>query len=60
VVVGERDHPYTREVALLLEREMRRARRVVVAGASHLVHVEKPEAFNDLVLSELAGIKEPG
>jgi pimeloyl-ACP methyl ester carboxylesterase len=58
VVVGERDHPYTLEVASLLEREMPRARRVVVAGAAHLVHLEKPEAFNELVLSELEGLRE--
>ncbi len=58
VVVGERDHPYTLEVASLLEREMPRARRVVLAGASHLVHLEKPEAFNELVLSELQGLRE--
>lgn len=52
-IVGERDHPYTLGVAELLEREMPRARRVVVTGAGHLVHLEKPAAFNDLVLSEI-------
>lgn len=60
VLVGERDHPYTLEVAQLLEREMPRARRAVVRGAGHLVHFEKPEAFNDLVLSELEALREPG
>lgn len=60
VVVGERDHPYTLDVALLLEREMPRARRVVVAGASHLVHLEKAAAFNDLVLSEIQDLNELG
>jgi pimeloyl-ACP methyl ester carboxylesterase len=59
VVVGERDHAYTQEVALLLERGMPRARRVIVAGASHLVHLEKPEVFNELVLSELEALREP-
>ncbi len=60
VVVGERDHPYTHDVARELEREMPRARRVVVSGASHLVHLEKPGAFNELVLSEIEGLNEPG
>jgi len=58
-IAGERDHAYTLEVALLLEREMPRARRVIVAGASHLVQLEKPEAFNELVLSEIERLKEP-
>jgi pimeloyl-ACP methyl ester carboxylesterase len=53
LIVGERDHPYTLDVALVLEREMPRARRVLLADASHLVHLEKPSAFNDLVLSEI-------
>jgi pimeloyl-ACP methyl ester carboxylesterase len=60
VIVGERDHPYTLDVALLLEREMPRARRVVVADAGHLVHLEKPSAFNDLVLSGLRSLSGPG
>jgi pimeloyl-ACP methyl ester carboxylesterase len=55
LVVGERDHAYTLDVAVLLEREMPRARRVVVPGAGHLVHFEKPSAFNELVLAEIAG-----
>jgi pimeloyl-ACP methyl ester carboxylesterase len=59
-MVGERDHPYTLDVALLLEREMPRARRGVVAGAGHLVHLEKPGAFNELVLSGLGRLKELG
>ena len=57
-VVGERDHPYTLDVALLLEREMPRARRVVVANTGHLVHLEKPATFNELVLSEIERLKE--
>lgn len=57
-LVGERDHPYTLEVALLLEQEMPRARRVMVADASHLVHLEKPAAFNELVLSEIERLRE--
>ncbi|HEY7698881.1 MAG TPA: alpha/beta hydrolase, partial [Vicinamibacteria bacterium] len=52
-VVGERDHPYTLEVALLLEREMPRAKRVLVPGAGHLVHFEKPDVFNALVLETI-------
>jgi pimeloyl-ACP methyl ester carboxylesterase len=59
-VVGERDHAYTREVALVLEREMPRARRVLLPDAGHLVHLEKPTAFNDLVLTEIRKLKEPG
>lgn len=55
LVVGERDHAYTLDVAILLEKEMPRARRVVVPGAGHLVHLEKPSAFNELVLAEIAG-----
>ncbi len=60
VVVGERDNAYTLEVALLLEREMPRARRVVVADAGHLVHLETASAFNDLVLSEIQRLNELG
>ena len=39
---------------------MPNARRVVVADASHLVHLEKPDAFNELVLSEIESLKERG
>jgi len=34
--------------------------RIYYEVAGHLVHFEKPEAFNELVLSEIEGLRELG
>jgi pimeloyl-ACP methyl ester carboxylesterase len=53
LVVGEHDHPYAHQIAELMEKGLPRARRVVVEGAGHLVHLDRAEQFNELVLDFL-------
>jgi pimeloyl-ACP methyl ester carboxylesterase len=50
LVVGERDHAYTHGIAETLEKGIPRARRVVIADAGHLAHVDRSEEFNELLM----------
>lgn len=56
LVVGAADIPDVHAHAGALEAGIDRARRVVVPGAGHLVHMEAPERFNETVL----GFVSPG
>lgn len=60
VLVGERDHSYTHGVAEALEKGIPNARRTVVKGAGHLVHLERPAVFDDIVREFLDGISRRG
>ena len=53
-IVGERDLPDFHAIASLIQRDVPGARRVVLAGAGHMVNMEAPERFNALVLAFLA------
>jgi len=53
IVVGERDHADNLAIAALLEREVLRARKVMLPGAGHLPMMEIPQEFDPLVLSFL-------
>jgi pimeloyl-ACP methyl ester carboxylesterase len=57
VIVGEKDIPDFQRIAVRLEKEIPRARRVVIEGAGHLVNLEQPERFNQAVLEFLGGLK---
>lgn len=54
VVTGEREHPYSVGIAETLAKRMPHARHVALAGAGHLVHLDRAEAFNRLVLDFVA------
>jgi 3-oxoadipate enol-lactonase len=54
VVVGERDKPDFREIGERIVREAPNARLEIVAGAGHLVAVERPDEFDRLLLAFLA------
>lgn len=54
VVVGDRDVPDMQKVADQLAAEVKGARRVVVAGAGHIVNLEKPVEFDRAVLGFLS------
>ncbi len=57
VLVGEHDVSDVHVVAERLEREIPGSRRVTVEGAGHLVNLERPEVFEDLVLEFLAEVE---
>jgi len=49
VIIGALDVPYVLEASEQLAREVKAARRVVVAGAAHLPSLERPEAFRAIL-----------
>ncbi len=59
VVVGEKDVPDIQAIVKLLEKGVPNVRMVTIAGAGHLVNMEKPEAFNRAVLAFLKDPAKP-
>jgi pimeloyl-ACP methyl ester carboxylesterase len=55
LVVGDRDVPEIQAIVRILQKGIPHVRKVVIAGAGHLVNMEKPEAFNEAVLGFLGG-----
>ena len=55
ILLGEGDDPDNRKIAGMLEEELLRATKVVV-DARHLVNLETPEVFEQLVLCWLSGL----
>jgi pimeloyl-ACP methyl ester carboxylesterase len=56
IVVGEKDDAYLR-AAEVMEARLPHATRVSIAGAGHIVNLDAPEAFDDVVtrfVSDLA------
>jgi len=49
VVLGDCDQPGTEEIAGLIVKGISGARKVVIKGAGHMVNMEKPEEFNEVV-----------
>ena len=49
VVEGDLDFPGVQEVAGLIVKGIPGARKVVIKGAGHMVNLEKPEEFNEIV-----------
>lgn len=58
VVVGERDLPDIHKIAQMLETSVAGSKKVSIAGAGHMVNVEKPEEFNKAVLGFLGDGKQ--
>jgi 3-oxoadipate enol-lactonase len=56
VLVGEQDVADFHQIAAQLSREIRGARHAVIPNAAHLPSLERPAAFNELVLPFLARI----
>ena len=56
IVTAEHDIPADVEVADLLEETVPNARRVTMVGTGHLMHIERPNEFNGLVLDFLGSI----
>jgi pimeloyl-ACP methyl ester carboxylesterase len=55
LVVGDRDVPQIKATIDMLERGIGGSKKVVIRGAGHMVNMEKPDAFNEAVLSFLLG-----
>jgi 3-oxoadipate enol-lactonase len=48
-VLGELDNPAIHEIAALVLKAIPGSRKVVIKGAAHMVNMEKPEEFNEVV-----------
>lgn len=53
IIVGDRDQPDLLENAELLASGIAGARKVVIPGAAHMVNMERPQEFNQIVLDFL-------
>jgi len=53
VIIGDRDVPQIKATAETLEKGIAGSRKVVIKGAGHMVNMEKPENFNEVVLGFL-------
>jgi pimeloyl-ACP methyl ester carboxylesterase len=53
IVAGVSDLPDVHALGGVLQAEIRGSKRVLVDGAAHLVHLERPDAYNALVLDFL-------
>jgi pimeloyl-ACP methyl ester carboxylesterase len=56
LIAGDRDVPTTRKIVDLLNEEISDSRKIVIAGAGHIVNVEKPDEFNGIVLDFLHNV----
>ncbi len=56
IVIGDEDTPEILEIADTLEHGIARATKVVIPGTAHHPNMEKPEAFNRVVLDFLHGL----
>ena len=59
VAVGEQDVPAFREMSSVLARRIPGAEYRLVAGAGHMVNMERPAAVNELLTRFLAGLPAP-
>ena len=50
IMTAEHDVPADREVADLLDESVPHSRKVVMAGTGHLMHMEKPDEFNQYLI----------
>ena len=57
IVVGDQDAPEVLEVADTLEQGIAGAKKLVLPGTAHHLHMEKPQEFNRVVLEFLNGLQ---
>ena len=53
LVIGDRDVPQIKATGETLEKGISGSKKVVIEGAGHMVNMEKPDKFNDVVLTFL-------
>ncbi len=56
IVVGDQDAPEVLEIADTLEQGIAGAKKLVLPGTAHHLHMEKPQEFNRVVLEFLNGL----
>lgn len=56
IIVGDRDAPVIHEIAGLLEKKIKNARKFVIENAAHMVNLEKPQKFNRAVIDFLKAL----
>jgi len=57
LVLGDRDVPQIRSTVEALEKGIGGAQKVVIKGAGHMVNMERPEVFNEALLTFLSKLK---
>jgi len=55
IIIGERDLPDLHGMADTLKRGIPGAKKIVMSDVGHMVNMEDPERFNEIVLEFLAG-----
>jgi pimeloyl-ACP methyl ester carboxylesterase len=58
LLAGEHDVPLFLEIADMLASTLPRARKLTIAGGGHLVHMERPNEFNQAVVAFLRTVRE--
>ena len=58
VIAGSLDHESIHDIADILAKEIPGARKVLIAGARHMVNMEKPAQFNQTVLDFLSDVTD--
>jgi pimeloyl-ACP methyl ester carboxylesterase len=53
LIIGDRDVPQIKATIETLEKGISGSNKVAITGAGHMVNMEKPELFNEAVLSFL-------
>jgi 3-oxoadipate enol-lactonase len=56
-IVGSIDMPVIHEIVDLIAGQVPDAQKIVIPDVAHMVNMEKPDEFNDLVLEFLAGLR---
>jgi pimeloyl-ACP methyl ester carboxylesterase len=56
VITGERDLPDFQAVAEILRKQIPGAQRAVLPGVGHMVNLEAPERFNQIILEFLKSV----
>lgn len=54
VIVGDRELADTQKATDLLKKEIKGAKKIVIAGGGHMINMEKPGEFNKIVLEFLS------
>jgi pimeloyl-ACP methyl ester carboxylesterase len=57
IILGSRDVPEIQQIVELLASGITGARKLVIAGAGHMVSMEKPAAFDAAVLNFLSNLE---
>lgn len=57
IFTAEYDLKYCNEIANIMEKEIPGSRKVSLKGAGHIMNMDKPEEFNDLIVQFIKGLE---